>query len=78
MNQVPLQSLLLPLYQYKFGIRGNIHSVGEKGDTFTVQKGNLVATAWKDKKVVTYLSTNCDPTESRVVQRRKKKVFNYT
>ena len=44
----------------------------EKGDTFTVQKGNLVATAWKDKKVVTYLSTNCDPTESRVVQRRKK------
>jgi hypothetical protein len=23
----------------------------EKGDTFTVQKGNLVATAWKDKKV---------------------------
>jgi hypothetical protein len=33
---------------------------------------NLVATAWKDKKVVTYLSTNCDPTESRVVQRRKK------
>jgi hypothetical protein len=25
---VPLQSLLLPLYQYKFGIRGNIHSVG--------------------------------------------------
>ena len=44
----------------------------EKGDTFTVQKGNLVATAWKDKKVVTYSSTNCDPTESRVVQRRKK------
>ena len=40
----------------------------EKGDTLTVQKGNLVATAWKDKKVVTYLSTNCDPTESRVVQ----------
>jgi hypothetical protein len=44
----------------------------ERGDTLTVQKGNLVATAWKDKKVVTYLSTNCDPTESRVVQRRKK------
>jgi hypothetical protein len=26
----------------------------ERGDTLTVQKGNLVATAWKDKKVVTY------------------------
>ena len=44
----------------------------ERGDTLTVQKGNLVATAWKDKKVVAYLITNCDPTESRVVQRRKK------
>jgi hypothetical protein len=41
----------------------------ERGDTLTVQKGNLVATAWKDKKVVAYLITNCDPTESRVVQR---------
>jgi hypothetical protein len=44
----------------------------ERGDTLTVQKGNLVATAWKDKKVVAYLITNCDPTESSLVQRRKK------
>lgn len=44
----------------------------ERGETLTMQKGNLVATAWKDKKVVTYLSTNCDPTLVRTVRRRKK------
>ncbi|CAC5408617.1 unnamed protein product [Mytilus coruscus] len=44
----------------------------ERGETLTMQKGNLVATAWKDKKIVTYLSTNSDPTQSRTVRRRKK------
>lgn len=38
-----------------------------------MQKGNLVATAWKDKKkMVNYVSTNCDPTQQRIVQRRQK------
>lgn len=44
----------------------------DRGETLTMQKGNLVATAWKDKKIVTYLSTNSDPTQSRTVRRRKK------
>lgn len=44
----------------------------ERGETVALQKGNLVATAWKDKKVVTYLSTNSDPTQTRTVRRRKK------
>ncbi|CAC5406113.1 unnamed protein product [Mytilus coruscus] len=43
-----------------------------RGESITMQKGNLVATAWKDKKIVNYLSTNCDPTQSRIVQRRQK------
>ncbi|CAC5378563.1 unnamed protein product [Mytilus coruscus] len=43
-----------------------------RGEGITMQKGNLVATAWKDKKIVNYLSTNCDPTQSRIAQRRQK------
>ncbi|XP_061175613.1 piggyBac transposable element-derived protein 4-like [Saccostrea echinata] len=43
-----------------------------RGDSLTMQKGNLVATAWKGKKVVTYLSTNCDPTHERIMQRHQK------
>jgi hypothetical protein len=35
----------------------------KRGQTITMQKGNLVATVWKDKKMVTYSSTNCDPTQ---------------
>jgi hypothetical protein len=44
----------------------------ERGQSLTLQKGNLVATSWKDKKVVNYLSTNCDPTLTRTVHRRRK------
>lgn len=44
----------------------------KRGENLVMQKGELVATAWKDKKIVTYLSTNCDPTEKTHVQRRKK------
>ena len=44
----------------------------KRGETITMQKGNLVVTAWKDKKMVTYLSTNCDPTQQRIIQRRQK------
>jgi hypothetical protein len=31
-------------------------------ELITMQKGNLCAWVWKDKKNVFYLSTNCDPT----------------
>ena len=44
----------------------------KRGQTITIQKGNLATTAWKDKKMVTYSSTNCDPTQQRIVQRRQK------
>lgn len=36
-----------------------------RGDSLIMQKGNIPATAWKDKNVVTYLSTNCDSTQKR-------------
>lgn len=52
-----------------------INSVEPKnrGDSLIMQKGNLVATAWNDKNVVTYLCTNCDSTQERIIQRRQKK-----
>ncbi|KAJ8316067.1 hypothetical protein KUTeg_006285 [Tegillarca granosa] len=37
-----------------------------------MQKGNLIATAWKDKKLVTYLRPCSDPTMVRTEQRRLK------
>ncbi|XP_053376958.1 piggyBac transposable element-derived protein 4-like [Mercenaria mercenaria] len=45
----------------------------EQGTSITMQKGNMVATAWRDKKTVFILSTNFDPTTPRTtVQRRQK------
>ncbi|KAJ8307822.1 hypothetical protein KUTeg_014605 [Tegillarca granosa] len=43
-----------------------------RGDSVKMQKGNLVCTSWKDKKLVTYLSTYSDPTQKHTVQRRQK------
>ncbi|XP_045207066.2 piggyBac transposable element-derived protein 5-like [Mercenaria mercenaria] len=44
-----------------------------RGISITMQKGNMVATAWRDKKTVFILSTNFDPTTPRTtVQRRQK------
>ena len=42
------------------------------GDYKIMQKNELCATAWKDKKTVFYLSTNADPTEMISVQRKQK------
>ena len=35
-----------------------------KGESVTVQKGKELATAWFDRKVVTIMSTNCQPDDS--------------
>lgn len=44
----------------------------QRGDSLTLQKGNMSAIAWKDKKPVYYLSTFEDPTKSSIVKRRQK------
>ena len=36
------------------------------------QKGNLVATAWRDRKLVYIMSTNTDPRASTMVQRKER------
>lgn len=41
-------------------------------DSLLMQKKELCAAAWKDKKVVFYLSTNCNPSETINVQRKQK------
>ena len=43
-----------------------------QGDLVIFQKGSLTATAWKNKKQVNFLSTNCDPTEIDTVSRQQK------
>lgn len=40
-------------------------------DSLLMQKKELCAAAWKDKKVF-YLSTNCNPSETINVQRKQK------
>lgn len=42
------------------------------GDSLLMQKKELCAAAWKNKKVVFYLSTNCNPSETINVQRKQK------
>ena len=43
-----------------------------RGDTVTMQKGNLTAIGWKDKKPVYYLTTYEDPTQTSVAKLRLK------
>ena len=43
-----------------------------RGDMQVMQRGNLTAYAWKDKKIVTYLSTIADPLQNKVMRRKQK------
>ncbi|XP_033731775.1 piggyBac transposable element-derived protein 4-like, partial [Pecten maximus] len=43
-----------------------------QGDMVQRQKGNLVATAWRDKRTVHVLSTNSDPQTTTTVTRKQK------
>ncbi|KAK3108956.1 hypothetical protein FSP39_019728 [Pinctada imbricata] len=43
----------------------------KQGDVIQMQKGDTVATAWHDKRTVTLLSTNVDPTDTTEVQRKQ-------
>ena len=43
-----------------------------RGDSISLQSGNMVATLWLDNRVVSVLSTNSQPTETCQVQRRQK------
>lgn len=43
-----------------------------RGDSVTMQKGNLTAIGWKDKKPVYYLSTYEDPTQTSVAKMQLK------
>ena len=44
----------------------------KRGESIFRQRGNLVAISWQDKKQVTVMSTNCQPTGSTTVMRRQK------
>lgn len=41
-------------------------------DSLLMQKKELCAAAWRDKKIELYLSTNCDPSEKINVQRKQE------
>ena len=43
-----------------------------RGDSLTVQQGKVTASAWKDRKVVTVISTTTQPTAVGTVLRRQK------
>lgn len=43
-----------------------------RGDSLTLQRGPVVASAWKDNKVVTVMSTSCQPDESGIILRHQR------
>ena len=48
-----------------------IRDLHDRGESKTVQKGNVNASAWQDRKVVMAMATNCQPSDVGEVQRRK-------
>ena len=81
-TSVPLFEELLDNYIYACGTtRANRKGLPpfvaqgklkNQGDVRQQQKGNLVATAWNDKRTVPLLTTNLDPTKNTTVQRKQK------
>lgn len=43
-----------------------------RGDSFSMQRDGITACAWKDKKIVYFLTSGCQPSGDDMVQRRKK------
>ena len=43
-----------------------------RGAAFSMQRDDITATAWRDKKIVYFLTSGCQPAGDNVVQRRKK------
>ena len=43
-----------------------------RGESIFRRKGNIVATVWKDKKVVSFISTQCDVRGNETVCRKQK------
>ena len=58
----------------RVGIPNEVTEVRLKnqGEHLMMQRDNLVATAWQDKRTVFILSTNSDPTVGGTLERRKK------
>ena len=48
-----------------------MHGLADRGDSQLVQQGGVVALLWRDNRVVTLLSTNAQPQQQAVVQRRE-------
>lgn len=82
-TSVPLFSTLLDRGTYACGtVRSNrkqfpkemVEQVKSqpRGEHVFRQCGNLVATAWKDNKPVTMMSTSCQPSETTTTNRRQK------
>ena len=61
------------LYNNVINIINEQHvSIHNRGDSLTVQQGSVTASAWKDRKVVTVLSTTTQATANGTVLRRQK------
>ena len=43
-----------------------------RGAVFSMQRDDITTTAWKDKKIVYFLTSGCQPAGDNVVQRTKK------
>ena len=43
-----------------------------RGDSFSMQHDGITACAWRDKKIVYFLTSGCQPSGDDTVQRRKK------
>ena len=44
----------------------------QRGESIYRQKGSLVASVWRDRKLVYVMSTNCPPTGNTKVQQKEK------
>ena len=55
--------------EYTVSNHHHLLSATYRGESVTVQKGKVSASAWLDRKVVTAMATNCQPDDSGTVLR---------
>ena len=50
----------------------------QRGESVAQQRGNLVATVWRDRRLVYVMSTNSDPRTAATVQRKDRDGTSHT
>ena len=69
---IHVYTCIVYMYMYVSILHTSCEFSSIRGESLTLQKGRVTASAWRDNKVFIVMSTCCQPNESGSVQRRQR------